>query len=161
MKNKVLSTTLLLKKIKSLKGDGKVIGFTNGCFDILHPGHVDFISKAKKHVDFLVLGLNSDSSVRAIKGKSRPINNQDSRAKVLSALEDVDHIVVFDEPTPYDIISLIKPDYLFKGADWRNKIVVGRDILRGYGGKVKLLSYLKGYSTTSILRKICRKNPTA
>ncbi|MDP8216498.1 MAG: adenylyltransferase/cytidyltransferase family protein [Candidatus Kaelpia imicola] len=161
MKNKVFSLVLLQRRIKNLKKEGKVIGFTNGCFDILHPGHVDFISEAKKHVDSLVVGLNSDSSVRAIKGKSRPINNQNYRAEVLSALEDVDHIVVFDEPTPYEVIFLIKPDYLFKGADWRDKIVVGRDILREYGGKVKLLPYLKGYSTTSILKKICRKNPSA
>ncbi len=158
MKNKVLSRDALLKKIRSIKEEGKTLGFTNGCFDILHPGHIDFIAKAKKHVDYLVLGLNSDSSVRAIKGNSRPINSQDFRAKILSALEDVDYIAIFDEPTPYEILSLIKPDYLFKGADWKDKVVVGRDILKEYGGKVKLLPYLKGYSTTSILKKICKKN---
>lgn len=158
MKNKVLSKAFLSKKIKDIRKEGKVVGFANGCFDIIHPGHVDFIAKAKKQVDFLILGLNSDSSVRTIKGKSRPINNQNFRAQVLSALEDVDSVVIFNDPTPHDIISFIKPDYLFKGSDWKDKVVVGRDILKEYGGKVRLLPYLKGYSTTSILRKICRKN---
>ncbi len=160
MKNKVLSKVVLSKKIKEFKRSGKKIGFTNGCFDIIHPGHVDFIAKAKKQVDILILGLNSDSSIRIIKGKSRPINNQDFRARVLSALEDVDFIVIFNETTPHEIISFIKPDYLFKGADWKDKIVVGRDILKKYGGKVRLLPYLKGYSTTSILKKICKKSST-
>jgi rfaE bifunctional protein nucleotidyltransferase chain/domain len=158
MKNKVISKSLLLKKIRKIRKENKTVGFTNGCFDIIHPGHIDFISRAKKQVDFLILGLNSDSSVKAIKGKGRPINDQVFRAKVLSALEDVGSIVIFNEPTPYQIISFLKPDYLFKGSDWKGKVVVGRDILKEYGGKVRLLPYLKGYSTTSVLKKICRKS---
>jgi len=142
MKNKVISKSLLLKKIRKIRKENKTVGFTNGCFDIIHPGHIDFISRAKKQVDFLILGLNSDSSVKAIKGKGRPINDQVFRA----------------EPTPYQIISFLKPDYLFKGSDWKGKVVVGRDILKEYGGKVRLLPYLKGYSTTSVLKKICRKS---
>jgi len=158
MAKKLVSLDLLLKKISRIRSLGGIkIGFTNGCFDILHAGHVDYLEKAKSKAGLLIVGLNSDRSVKKIKGSFRPINNQNSRAKVLSSLEAVDLIVVFDEQTPYRIIRAIKPDFIFKGKDWKNKNVVGSDIVKKYGGRVILLPYLKGCSTTEILKKICKE----
>jgi D-beta-D-heptose 7-phosphate kinase/D-beta-D-heptose 1-phosphate adenosyltransferase len=157
MKSKLKSLSSILRIVRRLRKEGKKIGFTNGCFDILHRGHVDYLSKAKGFVDVLIVGLNSDKSVRKIKGRGRPINKEEDRAALLSALEVVDYIVIFDEETPYNLIKTIKPDYLFKGADWDLEKVVGRDIVESYGGKVVLLPYLKGYSTSSLIKKICRK----
>jgi len=157
VKRKIKSIGSILKLVSQLRREGKSIGFTNGCFDILHPGHVSYLRKAKKYVDVLILGLNSDRSVKKNKGPNRPFNNEKDRAEVVAGLEAVDYVVIFDAPTPYDIIKKIKPDYLFKGGDWRKQEVVGRDILESYGGKVVIVPYLKGYSTTSMVKKICRK----
>ncbi|MDD5614353.1 MAG: D-glycero-beta-D-manno-heptose 1-phosphate adenylyltransferase [Candidatus Omnitrophica bacterium] len=161
MAKKLVSLDLLLKKISLARPGGATIGFTNGCFDILHAGHVDYLEKAKSKSGLLIVGLNSDKSVKKIKGNSRPINSQNARAKVLSALEAVDFIVVFGEQTPYRIIKAIKPDFIFKGRDWKNKKVVGSDIVKKYGGRVILLPYLKGYSTTEIFKKTCKESCSA
>lgn len=141
----------ILARARSL---GKRVVFTNGCFDIIHPGHVTYLSKAKKLGDILVIGLNSDSSVHAIKGRGRPINDERSRAIVLSALSFVDYIVIFGESTPENIIRKLKPDILVKGADWKGKDVAGADFVRSRGGRVVMMPFVKGFSTTSIIKKM-------
>lgn len=157
MDKKIKALNTVLKLVKKFKKQGKIIGFTNGCFDILHPGHIDYLQRAKKYVDVLIVGLNSDRSVKKIKGKTRPFNKELDRALVLSGLNSVDYITIFDSPTPYELINLIRPHYLFKGSDWKNSIVVGRDILESYGGKVVLFPYLKGYSTTKLIKRIWKR----
>ena len=132
------------------------IAFTNGCFDILHRGHVEYLKTARSFGDALILGLNSDASVRKLKGPSRPINNQFDRAIVLSALESVDFVVIFDEETPYELIKLIKPDILVKGGDYEGKEVVGSDVAK----EVKLVTFVDGKSTTTIINKINNKDGT-
>lgn len=132
----------------------KVIGFTNGCFDIVHAGHVTYLEKAKNLVDVLIVGLNSDESIRRIKGKNRPINSEYDRALVLSALKSVDWVVVFAEDTPLELIKAVKPHVLIKGADWKGKGVVGGDFVESYGGAVKFIDFLDNRSTTNIIGKI-------
>ena len=139
--------------VDRLKGKGKKIVFTNGCFDILHRGHVSYLDVAKSFGDVLILGLNSDDSVRRLKGDSRPINNQEDRGFILAALESVDYVVNFYEDTPYELIKLIKPDVLVKGADYEDKEVVGSDI----AGEVRLVTFIDGKSTTSTIDKIKNK----
>jgi len=132
----------------------KTVVFTNGCFDIVHRGHVEFLKFCKSQGDILVVGLNSDSSVRLIKGPDRPINNQHDRAAVLAALETVDYITVFDEPDPLNLIKKIKPNTLVKGQDWAEKDVVGRELVESYGGRVVLAPLVEGKSSTSIIEKM-------
>ena len=139
--------------VDRLKGKGKKIVFTNGCFDILHRGHVSYLDVAKSFGDVLILGLNSDDSVRRLKGDSRPINNQEDRGFILAALESVDYVVNFYEDTPYELIKLIKPDVLVKGADYEDKEVVGSDI----ASEVRLVTFIDGKSTTSTIDKIKNK----
>lgn len=136
--------------IEILKFRNDKIVFTNGCFDILHVGHVKYLSKAKKLGKILILGLNSDKSIKRIKGKERPINSQQNRAIVLSALESVDYVVIFDEDTPYELIKKIKPDILVKGGDYKNKEVIGSDIAK----EVVLIDFEDGFSTTNLIKKI-------
>lgn len=133
---------------------GGTIVFTNGCFDILHPGHVDYLQHAKSMGTCLVVGLNSDASVRRLKGPQRPINDQQSRAIVLSGLESVDFVVIFEEDTPYELIKQIRPHVLVKGGDWSIENIVGRDIVEKDGGKVCSIPLLAGYSTTRIIERI-------
>src|SRR5690606_20640707 len=114
---------------------GKRVVFTNGCFDLLHPGHVRYLAIARSHGDLLVVGLNSDRSVRGLKGPGRPVQSEDARAEVLAALAAVDHVVIFDEPTPYELIAALEPDVLVKGADWAERDIVGADLVRARGGK--------------------------
>ncbi len=147
-----------LQRISELKRQNKSIVFSNGCFDILHAGHVDYLEKAREKGDFMVLGLNTDSSVRRIKGEERPINNQDSRARVLAGLTCVDMVILFDEDTPYDMIKTIKPDILVKGKDYDISNIVGADIVLQNGGKVETIELTKGLSTTSVIDKIKKKN---
>ncbi len=137
---------------KRLKNQNKKIVFTNGCFDILHKGHVSYLNVAKSFGDILILGLNSDSSVKRLKGENRPINSEDDRAYILSALECVDYVVIFDEDTPYELIKIVKPDTLVKGADYEGKIVVGSDI----ANETKLVEFVNGKSTTKTIEKIKR-----
>jgi len=135
------------------KINGKKV-FTNGCFDILHVGHVRYLKKAREMGDCLIIGLNSDSSVRRIKGDKRPIVPEDERAEMLLSLEYVDYVVFFEEETPYLLIKDIKPDILVKGGDWDVKDIVGSDLVKKAGGTVKNISYIDGKSTTNIINKI-------
>ncbi len=154
--NKLVS----LKKLgTSLKGKGKKrVVFTNGCFDIIHAGHVRYLNKAKALGDILVVGLNSDSSVRTIKGPKRPIVPQRERAEILSALESIDYIVIFASPTPIKLIEAIKPDILAKGADWTAKGIVGGEVVRKNGGRIARIKLVSDRSTTNIIKKISRLN---
>ncbi len=141
---------------ETLKTQGKKIVFTNGCFDIIHAGHVNYLKIAKALADILIVGLNSDSSVKKIKGEKRPINNQYDRAAVLSAFCFVDYVVIFEQETPYELIKQVKPHILVKGADWQDKPVIGSDIVVQNGGSVILIDYMQGKSTTSIIEKILK-----
>ena len=152
---KIISVDAFLNLKHSLAG--KKIVFTNGCFDLLHPGHVDYLERAKALGDILVVGLNSDSSVRRLKGDERPINTEIDRGRVLAGLWCVDFIIIFNEDTPYNLIKAIEPDVLVKGGDWPIEKIVGRDIVQARGGEVKSLEFLPGYSTTAIIEKIKAK----
>ena len=140
--------------VKKLKREKKNIVFTNGCFDIIHAGHVQYLSEARDLGDVLIIGLNSDESVQRLKGKTRPVISQTDRATVLSALESVSYIIIFDEDTPYNLIQKIKPDILVKGGDWQPKDIVGSDIVLANNGIVKSLSFKDGISTTEIIDRI-------
>jgi rfaE bifunctional protein nucleotidyltransferase chain/domain len=137
-----------------LRAKGKRIVFTNGCFDILHAGHVKYLEKARSLGDVLVLGLNSDCSVKKIKGPSRPIVPQKDRAAVVASLGFVDHVVIFGDPTPLRLIKAIRPHVLVKGADWKVGKIVGADLVKSYGGKVVAIPLVKGRSTTGLIRRI-------
>ena len=148
-KNKILTPARLAAFLKKARADGKKIVFTNGCFDILHAGHTDILEFAKNQGDILVLGINTDASVRRLKGPARPINKQGDRARVAAALQAVDAVVFFGEDTPLNLIKTVRPEVLVKGADYSAQNVVGRE----YAGKVKLFKLLKGRSTTNIIKK--------
>lgn len=152
--NKIVSLASLKKKISSCRKAGKKIVFTNGCFDLLHFGHVSYLEKAKEKNSVLIVGLNSDSSVRRIKVKGRPIQPEKARARVLAALTCVDYITIFSDETPFALIRALQPDVLVKGADWKGKPVVGEDVVRARGGCVKLVPYVDNFSTTNIIKKI-------
>ena len=153
--DKLMDTTQLSYFLASKRINGKRIVFTNGCFDILHAGHVDYLSQARDLGDILVLGLNTDASVRRQnKGPERPINNELARAKVLAGLGCVDAIVLFDEDTPYELIKAVKPDVLVKGDDYKPENIVGYDIVTASGGKVVTIAFLEGFSTTSIVKNL-------
>ena len=128
--------------------------FTNGCFDILHVGHVRYLAEAKKQGDILVVGLNSDSSVRDLKGPERPLQSEDERAEILSQLKSVDYVVLFSEPTPKTLIESVEPDVLVKGGDWAIKDIVGSDFVLERGGEVKSLQFVPGRSTSNLVDKI-------
>lgn len=146
-----------LKEICSdLKNSGKKIVFTNGCFDLIHSGHILYLSEAKKLGDILIIGLNSDDSVKRLKGNGRPINNETDRAIVLDALKFVDYLTIFDEDTPFELISLLKPDVLVKGGDYKADEVVGADIVKANGGEIVIIPYVQGKSTSAIIQKIVR-----
>jgi len=136
---------------------GKKIVFTNGCFDILHLGHIDYLSKAKDMGDLLIIGLNTDLSVSKVKGKNRPIQDENSRAMVLASLSFVDAVVFFGEDTPYNLIKITQPDILVKGADYKPEDIVGYDIVKNKSGEVVTIEFLEGYSTTAIEKKILGK----
>ena len=153
-KNKILKLPTLKRKLSALRKKGKTIVFTNGCFDILHYGHISYLEQAKRSDRILIVGLNSDRSVRKIKGPKRPINREMNRAGVLAALECVDFITIFETETPYDLIKAVQPDILIKGADWKGKGVVGEDIVKERGGRVELIRYVPNLSTTNVIKKI-------
>lgn len=135
---------------------GKKVVFTNGCFDILHAGHVTYLSEAKKLGDILIIGLNNDDSVRRLKGASRPVNEQQDRACVLDALASVDYVCIFEEDTPKELIEKIIPDVLVKGGDYRIEDIVGADIVSKNGGEIVVLPFVKGKSTTSIIERAAK-----
>lgn len=140
-----------------LRAAGKKIVFTNGCFDILHTGHTRYLAIARSFGDILVVAVNSDASVRIIKGEKRPINSQTERAETLAALSSVDFVTVFDEPDPYKVISALQPNVLVKGGDWPIEKIIGRDVVEARGGKVVNVPYVEGASTTGIIEKILSK----
>ena len=154
MSSKLATLGALLQKLRSARARGKKVVFTNGCFDILHKGHTSYLEKAKKLGDVLVVGLNSDASVRRSKGPDRPLNREKDRAQVLSALSCVDHVVIFSQDTPIKLIQALRPHVLAKGGDWGKKDVVGATFIESLGGKVRLIPYVKGFSTTGLLEKI-------
>lgn len=143
-----------LKKIKNWQSAGRVIVFTNGCFDILHRGHITYLQKAKQLGEKLVVGLNSDASVQKLKGQSRPVQNQRDRKAILEALSCVDAVLIFDELTPLKLIQTIKPKILVKGGDYKNENIIGADFIRAYGGKVVTIPLVRGNSTTRIVSRI-------
>lgn len=156
-KHKIIKLPALKKKLSGFRKQGKKIAFTNGCFDIVHYGHISYLETAKKKDRILVLGLNSDLSVKKLKGPRRPIISQDNRAALLAAMECVDFVVLFNEETPLKLISSLKPDVLVKGADYKDKVVVGSDIVKENGGKVEFIKFIKNCSSTNIIEKIIKQ----
>ncbi|MDD5731242.1 MAG: D-glycero-beta-D-manno-heptose 1-phosphate adenylyltransferase [Candidatus Omnitrophica bacterium] len=153
---KIKSLKPLRKITASLRSRGKKIVFTNGCFDLLHYGHVKYLQDAKAKGDILVVAINTDASVKKIKGPKRPIVGEKDRAKVIAALASVDYVTLFNEDTPLKTIRALKPDILVKGADWNKKAIVGSDLVSGYGGKVATINFIKGRSTTNLINKIAQ-----
>jgi rfaE bifunctional protein nucleotidyltransferase chain/domain len=152
-----VTTSEAVRLVERARADGKTVVFTNGVFDILHPGHTRYLRDARALGDLLIVGINSDRSARALgKAPDRPINSAAERAEVLAALASVDAVVVFDEETPHEIVTLIQPDILVKGADWGENAIVGRDIVEARGGKVVRMALAEGYSTTEIIARIRR-----
>jgi len=158
MKNIIISREKMIRIRKALKILEKKIVFTNGCFDILHAGHVDYLAKAKEKGDILIVGLNSDSSVRKIKGEKRPIINQKERAFLLYNLKSVDYVTLFDEDTPEKLIGELIPDILVKGSDWPIDQIVGKNIVEQNGGKVESIDFVTDQSTSKIVENIYEIN---
>lgn len=158
IKDKIKTIKQLSRIINLLKKSGKKIGFTNGCFDILHVGHVKYLEKAKVICDILVVAINSNGSVKKIKGDRRPIIDEKDRMAIVAAIGAVDYVVKFSQETPLKIIKTIKPHILIKGGDWRKEDIVGADFVQSYKGKVKSLPYIKGHSTTFIIKSALKKN---
>jgi D-glycero-beta-D-manno-heptose 1-phosphate adenylyltransferase len=152
--DKILDKFQVRQYAQQLKEVGKKIVFTNGCFDIMHLGHIDYLEKARNLGDFLVVGINTDKSVARLKGHGRPVTNEYSRARMMASLQFVDAVVLFEEDTPYDLILTILPDILVKGDDYSGKNIVGADIVLAHGGMVETIKFVEGYSTTSIIEKI-------
>ncbi|MBK8982697.1 MAG: D-glycero-beta-D-manno-heptose 1-phosphate adenylyltransferase [Ignavibacteria bacterium] len=142
---------------KKIKEENKKLVFTNGCFDILHKGHVSYLNQAKLLGDYLIVGVNSDKSIKKLKGDDRPVNSELDRAFILDNLKSVDFVTIFNEDTPYELIKLLLPDCLVKGGDWKEKDIVGSDIVKANKGKVVSLNFINNYSSSSIIEKI-RKN---
>ena len=151
IKNKTLNKAELSVRLGQWRTQGLKVVFTNGCFDILHRGHVEYLSKAADMGDVLVVGLNTDASVRRLKGEGRPINNQEARALVLASLSFVDAVVLFDEDTPLELIKAVHPDVLVKGADYKPEEIVGADFVTSYGGTVTTIPLVEGYSSTKYI----------
>ena len=153
----IVSLPELVPIVAGLKQAGRRIVFTNGCFDILHVGHVRYLKSAKALGGALIVGLNSDKSVKRIKGDKRPIVPERERAEVLSSIRFVDYVVLFDEPDPYNTIAAVKPDILVKGGDWSLENIVGRDIVESYGGEVHTLPFIEGASSSRMIEDIIKK----
>ena len=153
-RKKIKDLSDLKKDIERLKAQGKRIVFTNGCFDLLHPGHARYLYAARQLGDYLVVAVNTDRSVKIIKGASRPVQSQDERMELLAALSFVDAVVLFDEDNPLNLIEHLVPDVLVKGGDWTEDRIVGADVVRKAGGTVKSLPFVTGYSTTALIEKI-------
>ena len=154
VKSKILAGDNFERWLNVVRFKGRRIVFTNGCFDIIHKGHIYYLAEASKLAEHLVIGLNTDASVKRIKGAERPLTDQDSRALVLAGLGFVSAVVLFDEDTPIELIKKIKPDFLVKGGDYLPVEIVGYDFVTSYGGKVLSLDLIEGYSTSDIIRKI-------
>lgn len=156
-RSKIKSLAQLVRIRRQLKKGRKKVAFTNGCFDILHRGHIQCLREAKSWGDVLIVGLNSDSSVRKIKGKRRPILPQDDRAEILASLEMVDYVLIFEEDTPHKVISALVPDVLVKGGDYGKDEIVGKDVVESSGGKVVRVREVQGKSTRNIIKKIASR----
>jgi rfaE bifunctional protein nucleotidyltransferase chain/domain len=154
--NKILDLDELLKRRAELRAQGKKLVFTNGCFDLLHPGHVRYLSQARALGDALLVALNSDRSVRILKGEGRPILDENERAEVIAALGDVDYVHIFDDENPRELIASVLPDILVKGGDWTIDQIIGREEVEAAGGRVLSLPYVEGSSTTDIIQRIKR-----
>jgi rfaE bifunctional protein nucleotidyltransferase chain/domain len=154
--NKIKQTEVAQAIVKAWQAKGEKVVFTNGCFDLLHLGHVDYLEKARGLGDRLVIGLNSDDSVSRFKGPDRPLQDQNSRARILASLQFVDLVVFFDEDTPLNLISVLLPNVLVKGSDYLAESIVGADVVKNAGGVVKTIDFVPGYSTTRIVEKIKR-----
>jgi D-beta-D-heptose 7-phosphate kinase/D-beta-D-heptose 1-phosphate adenosyltransferase len=153
-RSKIKELSSMKQEIDGLKSEGKRIVFTNGCFDILHPGHARYLYTARELGDYLIVAVNSDTSVRAIKGDERPIQPQEVRTEMLAALGCVDGVVVFDEEDPLKVIQYLMPDVLVKGGDWPEDKIIGADVVKGAGGEVKSIPFVMGYSTTDIINRL-------
>ncbi len=153
---KIGSVAAVRARVRRARARGEKIVFTNGCFDLLHPGHVRYLAAARTRGDVLVVGLNSDRSVRALKGQGRPIQSAEARAEVLAGLSSVDHVVVFDAPTPLELILALRPDVLAKGADWAADAIIGADEVRSWGGRVERIRLVEGQSTTRLVQRSSR-----
>jgi rfaE bifunctional protein nucleotidyltransferase chain/domain len=156
MMGDILARNELIRIRQQFKKTGKKVVFTNGCFDILHRGHIDYLAKAKSLGDVLIVGLNTDGSVRRLKGPGRPIVDEGDRAAVLAALSAVDYVCLFDEDTPHELIQALVPDILVKGADWSMNDIVGKDVVEAAGGAVRTIEFLPNRSTSKIIEKIAR-----
>ena len=154
IKSKVVDWKTLSEKLEIARSKGKKIVFTNGCFDLIHLGHVDYLSKARDLGDLLVVGVNTDSSVKRLKGERRPLQDENSRTRILASMVMVDYVVLFEEDTPLELIRLVQPDVLVKGADYKPEDIVGYDVVMAKNGQVKTIEFLEGYSTTNIVNKI-------
>ena len=152
--DKILAGARLGARLRAFRRSGRKLVFTNGCFDILHLGHVRYLQAARRKGQALFIGLNSDASVRRLKGPDRPLNDQRSRAEVLAALECVDFVCVFTEDTPERLIRRVRPDLLVKGGDWKKEQIAGGAFVESYGGKVMLIPYVDGHSTTGLVKRI-------
>lgn len=152
--SKILTTDELRRRVAQWRFSGKTIAFTNGCFDILHAGHIASLSEAAKVADILIVGLNADSSVKGLKGPGRPVNNEESRALLLASLCMVDAVVLFSEPTPLELIKLVMPDFLVKGGDYKIEEIAGAREVLSAGGNVLINPIVEGFSTTSIIEKL-------
>lgn len=157
IQNKILSADELQRHLTLWRFKGKKIVFTNGCFDILHLGHIDYLMKAADAGDVMIIGLNTDASVRKLKGEGRPVNDEQARALILASLVFVSAVVLFDEDTPYNLIQKIQPDVLVKGNDYKIEDIAGHDIVLAKGGKVITVDLLSGYSTTGLIEKLKTK----
>ncbi|MFO7614476.1 MAG: D-glycero-beta-D-manno-heptose 1-phosphate adenylyltransferase [Bacteroidales bacterium] len=151
---KILDQAILSNRLAMWRFQMRKIVFTNGCFDVLHRGHIEYLSKARDLGDMLIIGLNTDDSVKRIKGEGRPVQDQASRALILASLRFVEAVVLFDEDTPYDLISMIKPDVLVKGGDYTEETIVGADIVKANGGEVVTIPLVEGYSTSGLIEVI-------
>lgn len=156
MREKIKTEKELIKQLHQHKAAGRRIVFTNGCFDLLHVGHIRYLEEAKSLGEILVVAINSDRSATQLKGPSRPINAQYERAEVLAALACVDYVTIFEEPDPHRIISVLRPNILVKGGDWTRETTVGRDIVENEGGKVVVIPYVEGISTTGLIDRIIK-----
>ena len=157
MKEKIKKRDDLRRVVEDLKAKGKRIVFTNGCFDLLHIGHIRYLEEAKSLGDILVVGVNSDRSVRGLKGRNRPILPEEERAEILSGLESVSYITIFDESTPLELISSLQPHVLVKGGDWTKESTVGKEVVERSGGKVVILPFIEGSSTSNLIETILKR----